>query len=137
MESLKVYFNAKQITNIFDYFFMYLNLFVCLLFLLYSLLSSLLHLALNFENCTEQDTCNDLHVSLIRLPLTLTISLTLLFTQVTLCAGDGTCLAHHTAGSCGFLHAKKGTNVAAQAAAIALAKDAIRQDVKCVILVYT
>jgi len=53
-------------------------------------------------------------------------------TKVTLCAGDGTCLAHHTAGSCGFLHAKKGTNVAAQAAAIALAKDAIRQDVKAV-----
>jgi len=53
-------------------------------------------------------------------------------TKVTLCAGDGTSLAHHTAGSCGFLHAKKGTNVAAQAAAIALAKDAIRQDIKTV-----
>jgi len=41
-------------------------------------------------------------------------------------ADGGVCIALHTAGTCGFHHAKKGTNVAAQAAAIALAKDALR-----------
>ena len=47
-------------------------------------------------------------------------------------AQDGMTIALHTAGTCGFHNAKRGTNVAAQAAAIALAKDALRKEVKTV-----
>ncbi|CAL1535323.1 unnamed protein product [Lymnaea stagnalis] len=45
---------------------------------------------------------------------------------------DGLVLAVQSAGTVGFTNAKKGTNVAAQAAAIALASDAKRKDVDTV-----
>ncbi|GFO14631.1 30S ribosomal protein s11 [Plakobranchus ocellatus] len=47
-------------------------------------------------------------------------------------ASDSGVLALQSAGTVGFRNARKGTNVAAQAAAIALASDALRKDVKTV-----
>ncbi|GFR93550.1 30S ribosomal protein S11 [Elysia marginata] len=47
-------------------------------------------------------------------------------------ASGSSVLALQSAGTVGFRNARKGTNVAAQAAAIALASDALRKDVKTV-----
>jgi len=53
--------------------------------------------------------------------------------KLSLTSGDGKeTFAMQSAGTCGFTNARKGTNVAAQAAAIALAKDALRNDIKTV-----
>ncbi|XP_059173690.1 small ribosomal subunit protein uS11m-like [Physella acuta] len=53
-------------------------------------------------------------------------------TVISLTNGDGIVLAIQSAGTVGFRNAKKGTNVAAQAAAIALAGDAIKKEVTSV-----